>query len=67
VWAGLSLAFLNPAAALITLVYVTPAYLLYARSEEAMMVESFGDAYVRYRERVPAVLPGLRWSRGRSR
>jgi protein-S-isoprenylcysteine O-methyltransferase Ste14 len=60
IWCGLSLCFLSPVAAAITAVYVVPAYLLYIRSEEAMMLESFGDQYVRYRKQVPMLLPRLR-------
>ena len=39
-------------------------YMLYMRSEEAMMLEYFGDAHRRYRERVPMLLP-FRRRRGR--
>jgi protein-S-isoprenylcysteine O-methyltransferase Ste14 len=59
VWCGLSLCFLSPIAAIITAVYVLPAYLLYIRSEEVMMLDSFGDAYVRYRRQVPMLIPRL--------
>ena len=58
-WAGVSLAFLSLIAALVMLLYVVPSYLLYMRSEEAMM-EEFGDAYRRYREQVPMLVPRLR-------
>lgn len=57
IWSGLSLCFLSAVAAAITALYVLPAYLLYARSEEAMMLESFGDRYRRYRREVPMLLP----------
>lgn len=57
IWFGLSLCFLNAVAAAITALYVLPAYLLYIRSEEAMMLDSFGDHYDRYRREVPALLP----------
>lgn len=57
IWSGLSLCFLSAVAAAITTLYVLPAYLLYARSEEAMMLESFGDEYRRYRREVPMLLP----------
>ena len=57
IWSGLSLCFLSPAAAAITALYVLPAYLLYIRSEEAMMLDSFGDRYSRYRREVPMLLP----------
>jgi protein-S-isoprenylcysteine O-methyltransferase Ste14 len=60
VWTGLSLCFLSPVAAAITCLYVIPAYLLYIRSEETMMLESFGDEYRRYRDAVPMLVPRLR-------
>jgi protein-S-isoprenylcysteine O-methyltransferase Ste14 len=59
IWCGLCLCFLSPVAAVITAVYVFPAYLLYIRSEEGMMLDSFGDQYVRYRRQVPMLLPRL--------
>jgi protein-S-isoprenylcysteine O-methyltransferase Ste14 len=64
IWSGLSLCFLSPVAAAITALYVLPAYLLYIRSEEAMMLDSFGDQYSRYRREVPMLLPRLRGPRG---
>ena len=57
IWCGLSLCFLSPVSAAITAVYVVPAYILYIRSEETMMLESFGDRYARYRQKVPMLLP----------
>jgi protein-S-isoprenylcysteine O-methyltransferase Ste14 len=60
IWCGLSLCFLSPVAAAITAIYVVPAYILYIRSEEAMMLDSFGDHYARYRQKVPMFLPRLR-------
>ena len=57
IWCGLSVCFLSPEAAAVTFVYVVPSYLLYIRSEEAMMLDSFGDAYRRYRQFVPMLLP----------
>lgn len=59
IWCGLSLCFLSPVATAITAVYVLPAYMLYIRSEEGMMLDSFGDQYVRYRRQVPMLLPRL--------
>jgi protein-S-isoprenylcysteine O-methyltransferase Ste14 len=59
VWAGLSIAFLNPIAALVTALYVFPTYIAYLRSEEAMMEAHFGDEYRRYRERVPMLVPRI--------
>jgi protein-S-isoprenylcysteine O-methyltransferase Ste14 len=63
IWCGLSLAFVSLPAAAITVFYVVPTYIFYIRSEEAMMVESFGDAYRRYVARVPMLLPRLRAAR----
>jgi protein-S-isoprenylcysteine O-methyltransferase Ste14 len=60
VWAGLGLAFLSPVAGALTVLYVIPIYHLYARSEERMMVQSFGDSYRRYRDSVPMFAPRLR-------
>jgi protein-S-isoprenylcysteine O-methyltransferase Ste14 len=60
IWCGLSLGFLSYPAAAITALYVLPAYLLYIRSEEAMMLEAFGEQYGRYRKTVPMLLPRLR-------
>jgi protein-S-isoprenylcysteine O-methyltransferase Ste14 len=60
IWCGLSLCFLNSVVAVITAVYVVPAYLLYIRSEETMMLDSFGDQYAGYQQQVPMLLPRLR-------
>ena len=57
IWCGLSLCFLNPEATAVTALYVVPSYLLYIRSEESMMLDSFGNEYRRYRQRVPMLLP----------
>lgn len=56
-WAALAVGFASLATAALTVLYVIPAYVLYARSEEAMMTEQFGDAYRRYAARVPRFLP----------
>lgn len=60
IWCGLSLAFLSLAAAAVSVLYVLPAYLLYIRSEEAMMLTSFGERYCSYRREVPMLLPRIR-------
>src|SRR5207245_3012155 len=60
IWCGLSLCFLSIAAAAVTVLYVIPVYVVYMRSEEAMMLESFGEPYRHYRGRVPLLLPRLR-------
>jgi protein-S-isoprenylcysteine O-methyltransferase Ste14 len=57
IWAGLSLSFLSAIAAAITVACIVPCYLLYIRSEETMMFESFGEEYSRYRRAVPMLLP----------
>jgi protein-S-isoprenylcysteine O-methyltransferase Ste14 len=38
---------------------VIPAYLLYIRSEERMMLDAFGDQYACYRGEVPMLVPRL--------
>jgi len=63
IWAGLSICFLSLVAAAITLFYVVPAYLLYIRSEEAMMLGAFGEEYSSYRGQVPMLLPRRRGRR----
>jgi protein-S-isoprenylcysteine O-methyltransferase Ste14 len=60
IWCGLSLAFLGLPATAVTVLYVIPAYLLYIRSEEAMMLASFGERYRSYRCEVPMLLPHVR-------
>jgi protein-S-isoprenylcysteine O-methyltransferase Ste14 len=67
IWAGLSLCFLSLPAAAVTAFYVAPAYLLYIRSEEAMMLDCFGEEYRAYRRRVPMLLPRPRRQRSSSR
>lgn len=64
IWAGLTVGFRSPAAFLVTALYVIPVYLLYIRSEEEMMVDSFGDAYRDYRRTVPMLIPALRQAWG---
>lgn len=52
---------------LVTLVMFPILVFMYARlakREEAAMVEQFGDAYRRYRERVPAFIPRRNWKEG---
>ena len=52
---------------LVTLVMFPILVFMYARlakREEADMVEQFGDAYRRYRERVPAFIPRRNWKEG---
>jgi protein-S-isoprenylcysteine O-methyltransferase Ste14 len=62
IWLSLAIAFKSSVVLLLTMLYVIPAYLLYMRSEENMMLSEFGDEYQRYRDRVGMVLPQLRRS-----
>jgi protein-S-isoprenylcysteine O-methyltransferase Ste14 len=64
VWLSIALGFSSPAALLIALLYVIPAYIIFSRSEEEMMLSQFGEAYRDYRESVGALFP--RWWRRRS-
>lgn len=59
VWGGLALGTFSLATLSITALYVIPSYHLYARSEEEMMVDAFGDAYLDYRRRIPMWIPRL--------
>jgi protein-S-isoprenylcysteine O-methyltransferase Ste14 len=45
---------------LVAVVLVLIAFVRKIRLEERWMQERFGDAYLRYRQRVPALVPGLR-------
>jgi len=57
VWLGLTVGYLSRTAFVVTALYVIPVYLLYIRSEEDMMLETFGDAYRDYRRVVPMLVP----------
>jgi protein-S-isoprenylcysteine O-methyltransferase Ste14 len=59
IWGGLALGTWSFGTLLITLLYVIPIYLLYARSEEEMMLDAFGDAYRDYCGRIPMWIPRL--------
>lgn len=61
IWLSLALAFKSPVVLLLTVLYVIPAYLVYIRSEERMMLEHFGDTYSLYVQHVPMIVPRLRW------
>ena len=61
VWLSIAIGFSSPATLLIALLYVIPAYIIFSRSEEEMMLKHFGEAYRDYRESVGALFP--RWSR----
>jgi protein-S-isoprenylcysteine O-methyltransferase Ste14 len=60
VWLALAIAFASPLALALTLVYVIPSYLIYMRSEEAMLVARLGDAYRSYQREVGFLLPHAR-------
>jgi len=59
VWLGLAAAFASPGALLLTVLYVIPSYVLYMRSEEAMMIGAFGETYRAYQRAVPFLVPRL--------
>ena len=59
IWGGLALGTWSVSTLLVTALYVIPSYHLYARSEEEMMVEAFGDEYRDYCLRVPMWFPRL--------
>jgi protein-S-isoprenylcysteine O-methyltransferase Ste14 len=63
IWFSLAAAFSSLATFLVTILYVIPAYWLYVRSEERMMVEQFGQPYRAYQRRTGMLVPRL----GRSR
>ncbi len=60
IWFGLALAFQSLAIGLFTALYVIPAYVLYVRAEEKMMLRAYGGAYEEYRARVGGFVP-RRW------
>ena len=60
VWLALAIAFASPLALALTLLYVIPSYLIYMRSEEAMLIAQLGDAYRSYQREVGMLLPRAR-------
>ena len=60
VWLSLAVGFRSGTVLAITAFYVIPIYLLYMRSEEAMLAEFFGDRYRDYRRAVPMLIPRVR-------
>jgi protein-S-isoprenylcysteine O-methyltransferase Ste14 len=59
IWLSLSTAFASLATFLATVLYVIPAYWLYVRSEERMLLEQFGEAYRTYQAKTGALFPRL--------
>ena len=57
IWIGFALGCQSAVAAAATVFYVIPVYLLYIRSEEEMMLEHFGEEYLRYCADVGGLLP----------
>ncbi len=57
-WAGASLTLLSWLMAACTLILVPP-FVARSRLEERLLVDHFGDAYTRYADRVPMLLPSL--------
>jgi protein-S-isoprenylcysteine O-methyltransferase Ste14 len=60
VWASVGVAFRSWGVIALTALYVIPVYRLYIGSEEAMLAESFGEAYRDYRRAVPMLVPRRR-------
>jgi len=57
IWFGLAAAYTSAAVLLVTVLYVIPAYVLYIRGEEQMMLSRYGDEYREYQRRVGAFVP----------
>jgi protein-S-isoprenylcysteine O-methyltransferase Ste14 len=57
IWVSVAIGFASLVAGLITIGYVIPAYVIYSRSEEKMMLEHFGDAYRGYRDTTGGFMP----------
>ena len=60
VWLAVAVAFASPVALALAVLYVIPAYLIYIRSEEEMLLAHLGDAYRAYRRSVGMLLPHRR-------
>lgn len=58
-WLGGALAFGSWLMAAVLVLYVIPSYVLYARSEERMMLSVFGDDYDAYRRSTPMLVPSI--------
>jgi protein-S-isoprenylcysteine O-methyltransferase Ste14 len=57
IWLGLAIGFRSPVVLALTALYVIPAYLVYIRSEEEMMLSEFGEEYQDYCRRVGMIVP----------
>jgi protein-S-isoprenylcysteine O-methyltransferase Ste14 len=60
IWLGLAAAFASLATFLVAILYVIPGYWMYARSEERMMLEQFGEPYRTYQARTGMLFPKLK-------
>jgi len=60
IWFGLAAAYASGVVLLLTVFYVLPAYVLYIKGEEEMMLSRYGDEYRAYRRRVGALFPKIR-------
>ena len=58
-WLGGALAFHSWLMVVTLVCYVIPAYVLYARSEERMMLNVFGEDYDAYRKSTPMLIPSI--------
>ena len=59
IWFGLAAAYASGVVLLLTVLYVIPAYALYVRGEEQMMLSRYGDGYREYQRRVGAFIPRI--------
>lgn len=59
-WLAVAAATAQAAVLAITLLYVTPVYVLYARSEEQMMLAHFGAPYQLYQRSTGMLVPRVR-------
>jgi protein-S-isoprenylcysteine O-methyltransferase Ste14 len=55
--AGMALLMLNAIVLLATLVVFLPAMIYRSSREEALLIQSLGDKYLRYRKEVPMLIP----------
>jgi len=59
-WLAVGVAYASIPMLSVALLYVVPAYALYARSEEKMMIGHFGSAYREYQNQTGMLFPRLR-------